>query len=124
VVHEITDLETRVGEGPDLTILDGQPSITVADTCDEKRWPTWAPAVTERGVRSLMSVRLSTRERVFGSITVYSRRPFAFAEDHRAVMLALARHAASPGRAGVRRPAALLPAPQHEVARRRPARGR
>lgn len=93
LVHEIGALQARLREGPDVTVFDGQ-AVTIADTCDEKRWPAWARALAEFGVRSVVSVRLSARDRVYGSITVYARRPNAFDEEDRAVVLALARHGA------------------------------
>jgi GAF domain-containing protein len=94
VVRRVGTLQAELNEGPDRAMMDGLSSITVADTCDEKRWASWAQAVAALGIRSLVSVRLSTHERVFGSVNVYSRRPHAFAEDDRAVMLALGRYAA------------------------------
>ncbi len=94
IVQHVDALQMKLGEGPDLALFDGHHTITVDDTFDEKRWPKWAQAVADQGIRSLVSVRLSTRERVYGSLNAYSLRPEAFAEEDRAVLVALARHAA------------------------------
>ena len=94
VVAHADAIQTDLGEGPDLTLLDGTQSLLVSDTHSETRWPRWAEAVAELGLRSLISVKLSTADRVLGSVNLYSRRPDAFADDDREVAEDLARRAA------------------------------
>ncbi|WP_286930066.1 MULTISPECIES: GAF and ANTAR domain-containing protein [Aeromicrobium] len=94
IVERADAIQADLGEGPDLTLLDGAQSLMVSDTRSESRWPRWAEAVAALGLRSLISVKLSTRDRVLGSVNLYSRRPDAFADDDREVAEDLARRAA------------------------------
>lgn len=93
VVERADAIQADLGEGPDLTLLDGMQSLMVSDTHGETRWPRWAEAVAALGLRSLVSVKLSTRDRVLGSVNLYSRRPDAFTDDDREVAEDLARRA-------------------------------
>ncbi|SKB09076.1 GAF and ANTAR domain-containing protein [Aeromicrobium choanae] len=94
IVERADAIQADLGEGPDLTLLDGRESLLVPDTLSEARWPRWAEAVAALGLRSLISVRLSTRDRVLGSVNLYSRRPRAFADGDRELAESLARRAA------------------------------
>ena len=94
IVEKAGAVQIEVGEGPDLTVLEEEQSILVSDIRAEPHWPHWAQAVAELGLRSLISVKLSTRDRAFGSLTVYSIHPDAFTEEDRSVVEAFARHVA------------------------------
>nr|WP_276568849.1 GAF and ANTAR domain-containing protein [Aeromicrobium phoceense] len=94
VVAHADALQAHLGEGPDLTLLEGGKSLLVSDTHSETRWPRWAEAVAELGLRSLVSVKLATRDHVLGSVNLYSSRPDAFGDDDREVAEDLARRAA------------------------------
>ncbi|MET1133172.1 MAG: GAF and ANTAR domain-containing protein [Aeromicrobium sp.] len=88
-------IQVRLGEGPDLALVEnGALSLMVNDTWDDKRWPAWSEAIAELGLRSVIAVRLSTRDRAFGGLNVFSTRPDAFSEDDRSVIEAFARHVA------------------------------
>jgi GAF domain-containing protein len=86
--------QMELHEGPDLAVLTDAHSITVGDTHQEPRWPAWAAAAADAGLRSLVAVRLYTSERTIGSLNLYDSGPHHFSEDDRQVAHVLARHAA------------------------------
>jgi len=86
--------QMELGEGPDVTIVEGRNSVLVDDTHREERWPAWAAAAAEAGFRSLVGVRLYTSERTYGSLNLYDSRPNRFNEEDRQVAHVVARHAA------------------------------
>lgn len=94
VVARADAIQADLGEGPDLTLVEDGTSLLVRDTHDEPRWPRWAEAVAALGLRSLVTVKLSTRDHVLGSVNLYSSRPDAFGDDDREVAEDLARRAA------------------------------
>jgi GAF domain-containing protein len=86
--------QTELHEGPDISIIRDRNSVIVDDTHQESRWPGWAAAAAEAGVRSMVGVRLYTSERTIGSLNLYDARPHQFSEADRQVAHVLARHAA------------------------------
>jgi GAF domain-containing protein len=86
--------EMDLGEGPDLSILGDRTTVLVDDTHQEGRWPAWASAAAEAGLRSMMGVRLYTSKRTIGSLNLYDSRPRHFSASDLQVAHVLARHAA------------------------------
>jgi GAF domain-containing protein len=86
--------EMELGEGPDLSILGDRTTVLVDDTHQEERWPAWASAAAEAGLRSMMGVRLYTSKRTIGSLNLYDSRPHHFSASDLQVAHVLARHAA------------------------------
>jgi GAF domain-containing protein len=86
--------EMDLGEGPDLSILGDRTTVLVDDTHQEERWPAWASAAAEAGLRSMMGVRLYTSKRTIGSLNLYDSRPHHFSASDLQVAHVLARHAA------------------------------
>jgi hypothetical protein len=69
-------------EGPCLDVVDSLEMVTVPDLGGDRRWPQFAMrAVKDTGVRSMMSFRLFTTERVLGGLNLYSEVPGAFSSD-------------------------------------------
>jgi transcriptional regulator with GAF, ATPase, and Fis domain len=95
-----TQMESR--QGPVLSMVrDGVPSVIVADTHAESRWPIWAAAATAMGYRSMIGVRLYNSERTLGTLNLYDCRPHNFSDADIEVAYVLARHSAiALGRAG------------------------
>ncbi len=88
------DLQTELGEGPCLDAIDdGKSHYLIDDTATDPRWPRWGPAVADLGVRSVLSVRLQTHARRYGSLNLYASAPEMFAADDLAVASIFARHA-------------------------------
>lgn len=94
LVAEIESLQTECGQGPDLDVLEDRYSVLVRDTRTETRWPTWARCVADKGIRSLLSVRLYTSSSTVGTLNLYDEQPDAFDAVDQDVAHVLARHAA------------------------------
>ena len=87
-------LQTELDEGPCLDALTGDESYyLIADTATDERWPRWGKIVADLEVRSVLSIRLETRLRRYGSLNLYGARPDMFGIDDLAVASIFARHA-------------------------------
>jgi GAF domain-containing protein len=93
-VGESHNLQIVHDEGPCLDAIEGEAIYQSRDAGDDPRWPKWGPAVAELGIRSVLSVRLETRARRYGSLNLYSNRVDAFDDDDVAVATIFVRHAA------------------------------
>lgn len=110
LVHARSQIETaaatsqRVGEshnlqivhddGPCLDAIEGEAIYLSADVANDDRWLKWGPAAAELGLRSVLSLRLETRTRRYGSLNLYAERLNAFDDDDVAVGTIFVRHAA------------------------------
>jgi GAF domain-containing protein len=94
VVAELDEMQLQLGEGPDLDLVRSQHTLMIEDTLTEPRWPVWAAAAAERGVRSMVGTRLYVSDHVMGSLNVYDSEPGHFSDADRQVVEVLARHAA------------------------------
>ncbi|WP_293785568.1 GAF and ANTAR domain-containing protein [uncultured Aeromicrobium sp.] len=87
------ELQRTYDEGPCLDALEGGGTYVSDDVSIDERWPTWGPAVAALGICSVVSVRLETAERRYGSLNLYSEQSKAFDDDDLAVATIFARHA-------------------------------
>ena len=88
------DLQTELDEGPCLDALTGDESYyLIVDTATDQRWPRWSKIVAGAGIRSVLSIRLETRARRYGSLNLYGSEPEMFGTDDLAVASIFARHA-------------------------------
>jgi GAF domain-containing protein len=88
-------LQYRLGEGPCLDAVWRAEVVHSGDLAGDPRWPRWAAEVTgELAVRSMLSVRLATHERTFGSLNIYGRPEDAFDGVARTLAGSFAAHAA------------------------------
>lgn len=94
LVETLNRVQQECGEGPDMEALSDRYGILVPDTSAERRWPTWAERVAGHGIRSVISVLLSTSAQTIGTLNLYDSRPGRFDIDDLAVAHLLARHAA------------------------------
>ena len=76
-------LQWQTGEGPCLDAVHPEPHgpgpeqpVAAADLATEHRWPRWAPAATELGIRTVAALRLFTDHTV-GSLSLYAQHPKA-----------------------------------------------
>ncbi|MBC7632142.1 GAF and ANTAR domain-containing protein [Aeromicrobium sp.] len=92
-VGESHNLQIIHDQGPCLDAIEGQPIYTSGDVDADSRWDKWGPAVFELGVRSVLSLRLETLSRRYGSLNLYADRANAFDEDDLAVATIFVRHA-------------------------------
>ncbi|GAA4360631.1 GAF and ANTAR domain-containing protein [Angustibacter luteus] len=81
IVGEADSLQYQLGQGPCLDALSLAESYVIQDLHVEDRWPRWAPGAAALGLRSVLSVRLQTADRVVGGLNLYSAKPYAFTED-------------------------------------------
>jgi GAF domain-containing protein len=71
------------GEGPCLNAASTGELTEVPDTRTEPRWRDYMQRVTERGVRSSLSVPLPVSETMSGALNIYAREVNAFDEEAR-----------------------------------------
>lgn len=93
-VAESHNLQIVHDEGPCLDAIEGEAVYGSPDVEHDARWPRWGPAVTEMGIRSVLSLRLETRARRYGSLNLYSEKLDGFDDDDVAVASIFVRHAA------------------------------
>lgn len=78
-VERAHELQLELDEGPCLDAIDAESGhFLVHDTATDERWPRWGPAVADLGYRSVLSIRLATRERRYGSLNLYAHPPSSF----------------------------------------------
>ena len=76
--RELEELQLTVGEGPSLKVLAGGPSVLVGDLDSveqQARWPLFAPAAVEAGVRALVVLPLRLGAIRVGVFVLASERP-------------------------------------------------
>jgi GAF domain-containing protein len=87
-------LQTELDEGPCLDAVTADESFyAIGDTVTDERWPRWSRMVADLGVRSVLSLRLETHKRRYGSLNLYGSEPQMFGADDLAVATIFARHA-------------------------------
>ncbi|MEG9224919.1 GAF and ANTAR domain-containing protein [Aeromicrobium sp. Sec7.5] len=87
-------LQVECGEGPCLEAIFGtESSYVTGDAENDPRWPRWGSRVADLGYRSVVSVRLATVDRTYGSLNAYSRDVDDFSDQDLEVMKYLAVHA-------------------------------
>lgn len=64
IATQAAELENRLHEGPCLDAIWHLGTVDVDDMEVETRWPRWAPAAADLGIRSMLSVRLDLTEPV------------------------------------------------------------
>lgn len=78
LVERADALQYELDEGPCLTAWHEQRTIRVADLAAEERWPRWARAAVDMGIRSVLSSALVVGARSVGALKLYAREPEAF----------------------------------------------
>jgi GAF domain-containing protein len=92
-VGESHNLQIVHDEGPCLDAIEGESIYRSSDVGVDARWTRWGPAVADLGMHSVLSLRLETRTRRYGSLNLYADRTNAFDEDDLAVATIFVRHA-------------------------------
>ncbi len=86
-----TTLQYDLQQGPHFELAEDAPVVVSGDLSADTRWPQWsAQAWSEFGMRSVMSIRLSTETTHFGAITLFSRSRDAFAPEPQTGVVAFA----------------------------------
>ena len=86
---DVDGLQHRLGEGPCLLAMAQGVTHYAEDLADDARWPTFGPAATAAGVRSLLALPLLVPG-VPGALNCYARYPRAFGVIDRGKALLLA----------------------------------
>lgn len=92
-VGESHNLQIVHDEGPCLDAIEGEAVYRSPDVEVDPRWKKWGPAVAELGLHSVLSLRLETSTRRYGSLNLYAEKPDAFDDDDVAVATIFVRHA-------------------------------
>jgi hypothetical protein len=79
---QLDRLQLEAGEGPCIDATNTGSTFYAEDLADDDRWPTFAPAATEAGVRSILSFSLSAQR--LSALNLYARMPAAFGAVDRA----------------------------------------
>ena len=90
------ELQIALGEGPCLEVLkkDSPGTCIIGDSASDVRFPSWGPAAAKVNVRSAMSAVMTTPQRTYGSLNVFSAEPHQFDMDDLAVLDIFSRRAA------------------------------
>jgi len=92
-VERSHDLQRKLDEGPCLDALEGEPVYVSGDVENDIRWPRWGSEVAPLGLRSVISVRLASQNRRYGSLNLYAPVVDAWEEGDVDVARVFARHA-------------------------------
>jgi GAF domain-containing protein len=95
LVTKIDELQLRAGDGPCLTSLRSEKTIRSDDLAAERRWPGFAHAAADAGVRSMLSVQLFVHDENLGALNLYSDTTDAFDDTDETTAILLAAHAAT-----------------------------
>lgn len=94
VVLEADALQYELDEGPCLDAWAQRRAIRVNDLSVESRWPRWAPAAVEFGMRSLLSAAMVVGETSVGALKLYGTEAGSFTEHDQATATLFAAQAA------------------------------
>jgi GAF domain-containing protein len=94
ILGVIDQVQYRQNDGPCVRSLREEITVRSDDLSNEPRWPKYAAAAVEHGLRSMMSFQLFVEADNLGALNVYADKPNAFDEDDENAGLLLASHAA------------------------------
>ena len=95
-VNEVDQLQAQFREGPCVTALWDEHTVSVEDMVTEAwRWPRFAPAAVESGVGSMLSFQLFARNSSLGALNLYAEQPRSFGPEARTLGGLFAMHAAA-----------------------------
>jgi GAF domain-containing protein len=88
-------LQDQLDQGPCYSAIREHQTVHAPDLATEDRWPRFAAAARERGVGSMLTVRLHrTADEELGALNLYASTPHAFDTDSEAIARIFAVHAA------------------------------
>ncbi|HEX3425393.1 MAG TPA: GAF domain-containing SpoIIE family protein phosphatase [Acidimicrobiales bacterium] len=94
-VRAIDEAQYDAGSGPCLDAAARGKLVSVPDIANADRWPQFARAAVEHGVRSSMSLPLTAGDATLGALNIYGRKVGAFADpSDQALASTIAEHAA------------------------------
>lgn len=81
VAYHLDERQYASGFGPCLDAARNQTVNVITNTAGDARWPVFAAAAAEAGVRSTLSVGIPIRDTVTGCLNIYGLEPDAFDDD-------------------------------------------
>jgi hypothetical protein len=80
---ELEELQYTVGEGPSTEVHASRRPVLAPDLSDgaTARWPGYAPAAHERGIRAVFAFPLHVGAASLGVLSVYRQRPGSLSDD-------------------------------------------
>jgi GAF domain-containing protein len=94
VVYQVDQIQYDTGEGPCLSAVYEQQTVSLPDMASEDRWPTFTARVSELGIASMLSFQLFVQQDNLGALNLYSADKNAFDDDAEHIGLLFASHAA------------------------------
>jgi GAF domain-containing protein len=88
-------IQYDTGEGPCIEAIESSAVIRIELLEAGDRWEHFAPGAIDAGVRSVLSVPLSARDRTVGALNLYSRTEHGFDSEAESVAAVLAEYAAN-----------------------------
>ena len=90
---EIDASQYRSGRGPCLEAFRTGVALRLDHTEHDDRWPEFAAAAAEAGIRATISLPVAARQHRLGALNLYSRRSRAFSDEDAGGLAVFARHA-------------------------------
>ncbi len=89
---ELEELQFTVGEGPSIEAYASRRPVLASDVSDDsrRRWPGYAPAAEDRGVRAVFAFPLQLGAARLGILDVYRQRPGSLSDEALALALTFA----------------------------------
>ena len=94
LVAHIDALQYETGQGPSLSTAREHRTVRVDDLRTERRWPKFASAAADVGVRSTLCLQLFVDADSLGALILLAREPNAFDKTSEDIGLLVASHAA------------------------------
>ncbi len=82
--EELEELQFTLGQGPSMEAVAGRGPVLVADLATPdagRRWPLFAPAAAERGVRGMFAFPVAIGDALVGVLSVYRLRAGPLSDD-------------------------------------------
>jgi hypothetical protein len=78
ITEELEELQFLLGQGPSMDAVAGRGPVLVTDLAGPdayQRWPVFAPAAVERGIRAMFTFPVAAGAALVGVLDVYRHRP-------------------------------------------------
>ena len=95
LMYELDEIQMEMQEGPCIEAALDEVVVRTVDFAHEQRWPTYSPALVERGIRSGLSFKLYTADRTAGALNLFGLEPNRWDGEAETVGMVLAAHAAA-----------------------------
>jgi GAF domain-containing protein len=93
-VRQADALQYDLDEGPCLTAAISRELVRIDDLATDRRWPRWAAAAVDLGLRAVMSAPLVAGDTSLGALKVYAEDPGTFDGHSEQLMLLFSTQAA------------------------------